>query len=152
MPILIENIVAHDGHLDLGGREIERLELQWFEATKPVLRKETSRGTEVAVRFLRQGQRLRQGDVLYLDDQKAIIVDILPCNAIQIRPATMLEMGIACYEIGNKHLPTFIQDDAILLPYEEPIFKWLESKGFKPEPVVAKLLNLINATVTPHAH
>jgi urease accessory protein len=64
----------------------------------------------------------------------------------------MLEMGIACYEIGNKHLPTFIQDDAILLPYEEPIFKWLESKGFKPEQVVAKLLNLINATVTPHAH
>jgi urease accessory protein len=152
VPVLIENIVAHDGHLDLGGLEIERLEIQWFEATKPVLRKETSGGTEVAVRFLRQGQRLRQGDVLYLDDEKAIVVDILPCNAIQIKPATMLEMGIACYEIGNKHLPTFIQDDAILLPYEEPIFKWLGSKGFKPEQVVAKLLNLINATVTPHAH
>lgn len=152
MPVLVEDIVAHDGHLELGRREIDRLQIQWFEAAKPVLRKKTIGGTEIAVRFLKQGQRLRQDDVLFLDEQKAIVVDVLPCDAIRIKPATMLEMGIACYEIGNKHLPTFIQDDSILLPYEEPIFKWLDGKGFRPEKVVAKLLNLINATVTPHAH
>ena len=152
MPLLVEDIVASDGQLDLGAREVDQLQIQWFEAAKPVLRKKTLSGTEIAVRFLKQGQRLRQDDILFLDEQRAIVVDVLPCDAIQIKPATMLEMGIACYEIGNKHLPTFIQGDAILLPYEEPIFKWLDGKGFRPEKVVAKLLNLINATVTPHAH
>ncbi len=150
--MLIENIVGHDGEIDLGGREIDRLEIQWFEATKPVLRKQTARGEDIAIRFVGQGQRLRQGDVLYVDEDRAIVVEIRPCDAIRIRPSTLLEMGLACYEIGNKHLPTFIQHDAVLLPYEEPIFKWLEGKGFKAERVVTKLLDPINSTVTPHSH
>lgn len=152
MSILVEQVVASEGGVELDGLEIDRLEIQWFEAGKPVLRKETAQGEDVSVRFFKHGQRLRQGDVLFRDDRKALVVDILPCEAIRIQPRTMLEMGIACYEIGNKHLPTFIQDDAILLPYEEPIFKWLEGKGFKPDRITAKLLDLINATVSPHAH
>lgn len=150
--MLIESIVAHGGEIDLGDREVDRLEIEWFEATKPVLRKQTARGEDVAVRFLEQGQRLRQGDVLFLDEHRAIVVEIRPCDAIRIKPATLLEMGLACYEIGNKHLPTFIHHDAVLLPYEEPIFKWLAGKGFKAERVVAKLLDPINSTVTPHSH
>ena len=150
--MLIENIVAHGGEIDLGGREIDRLEIEWFEANKPVLRKQTARGDDVAIRFVKQSQRLRQGDVLFLDGHKAIVVEIRPCDAIRIRPSTLLEMGLACYEIGNKHLPTFIQHDAVLLPYEEPIFKWLQGKGFKAERVVTQLLDPINSTVTPHSH
>jgi urease accessory protein len=107
---------------------------------------------EVAVRFLKEGQRLQQDDILLMDDERVVVVDIIPCEAIQVTPGTLYEMGSACYEIGNKHLPLFIQDDVILLPYEAPIFRWLSAKGFKTEKVQAKLLNLLNTTVQPHGH
>jgi urease accessory protein len=61
-------------------------------------------------------------------------------------------MGTVCYEIGNKHLPLFIQDDLVLMPYEDPTFKWLNAKGFDAQKVHTKLLNLLNSTVQPHAH
>lgn len=137
---------------DTGVRAIDPLPLEWFEASKRIQRRKTQNGIEVAIRFLKEGQRLNQDDILYADEKVLVAVDILPCDAIQVKPNTMLEMGTVCYEIGNKHLPLFIQDDLVLMPYEEPIFKWLTAKGFNPEKVHTRLLNMLNSTVQPHAH
>jgi urease accessory protein len=150
--MLIEEIVGQKKELDLGNRKIETLPIEWFELSKRIQRKKTDAGTDVAIRFLKQGQRLSQDDVVYMDSNTAIVVDVLPCDAIQVTPKSMFDMGVVCYEIGNKHLPIFIQDDLVLMPFEEPIFKWLQAKGFQTEKVNTKLTNLINSTVQPHGH
>ncbi|WP_312508367.1 urease accessory protein UreE [Chryseobacterium culicis] len=131
---------------------IDYLDLEWFETTKRIQRKKTRQGTDVAVRFLREGQRLREGDILFEDAEKIIAVNVLETEAIVMSPASLLEMGTVCYEIGNKHIPLFIQNDKVLLPFEMPMFRWLEASGFKPEKQFVKLLNLLKSNVEPHGH
>lgn len=137
---------------DIGTRAIDYLRLEWYETSKRIHRRKTENGEDIAIRFLKEGQRLNQDDILYMNDNSAVVVDIIPCDAIQVVPTTMLEMGTVCYEIGNKHLPMFIQNDLVLIPFEDPIFKWLNVKGFKAEKVHTKLMNLLNSTVQPHGH
>jgi urease accessory protein len=135
-----------------GLKPIDYLDLEWFEATKKIQRKKTRQGEDIAIKFLREGQRLREGDILFEDEQKIIVVTILETEAIVISPSSMLEMGTVCYEIGNKHIPLFIQQDKVLLPFEMPMYRWLEVSGFKPEKQSVKLLNLLKSNVEPHGH
>lgn len=150
--MIINEIVGNVQQIETGDRIVDLLHLEWFEATKRIQRKRTQSGTDIAIKFLKEGQRLRQGDILYADEEKVIVVEILPCEAIVIKPTTLYEMGSLCYEIGNKHLPIFIQDDEVLLPFEHPIFKWLLASNYNAEKVHTRLLNLLNSTVQPHGH
>lgn len=133
-------------------KNIDYLDLEWFETTKRIQRKKTRQGTDVAIKFLREGQRLREGDILFEDSEKIIAVNVLETDAIVMSPASLLEIGTVCYEIGNKHIPLFIQNDQVLLPFEMPMFRWLEASGFKPKKQSVKLLNLLKSNVEPHGH
>lgn len=134
------------------GRTIDYLDLEWFECTKRIQRKKTRSGEEIAIKFLREGQRLREGDVLFENEEKLIVVNVLETESIVMSPSSMLEMGTVCYEIGNKHIPLFIQEDKVLLPFEMPMYRWLEASGFAPERQHVKLLNLLKSNVEPHGH
>jgi urease accessory protein len=61
-------------------------------------------------------------------------------------------MAVACYEIGNKHLPLFYEGDAILIPYEAPLLKMLQSCGFTLATEQRKLLHPLKTSVAPHLH
>ncbi|MBC9932319.1 urease accessory protein UreE [Chitinophaga qingshengii] len=150
--MIIDKIIGNTNTLSLEGRTIDPLLLEWFETTKRIQRKHTQQGMEIAIRFLKEGQRLRIGDILYMDDNRAVVVDIIPSDAIVVTPRSLLEMGSVCYEIGNKHLPVFIQDDQVLMPFEEPIFRWLQAGGYDTVKAHTKLTNLLNANVQPHSH
>ncbi|MFP3590338.1 urease accessory protein UreE [Chryseobacterium sp. SIMBA_038] len=134
------------------GKSIDYLDLEWFESTKRIQRKKTRQGEDIAIKFLREGQRLREGDILFENEEKLIVINILETEAIVISPDSMLEMGTVCYEIGNKHIPLFIQENKVLLPFEMPMYRWLEVSGFKPEKQTVKLLNLLKSNVEPHGH
>lgn len=133
-------------------KNIDYLDLEWFETTKRIQRKKSRQGTEIAIKFLREGQRLRQGDILFENEENIIVVNILETEAIVISPATLLEMGTVCYEIGNKHMPLFIQDNKVMMPFEMPMFRWLEGCGYKPEKKIVRLLNILKSNVEPHNH
>lgn len=147
--MIIEDI---PGNIDIGNRQTDLLQLEWYETSRRIQRRNTAGGREIALRLLKQGQRLQQGDVLYMDETTAVVVDILPCEAIVVTPASMLEMGTVCYEIGNKHLPIFIQDNEVLIPWEEPLFRWLEAAGYKPVKAMRKLTIMLRSNVAPHNH
>lgn len=150
--MIINETAGSIKQFDTANRTIDFLEIEWYEATKRIQRKKTKSGQEIAIKFLKEGQRLKQDDVLYADDHKLIVVDIIPCDAIVVKPNSLLEMGSVCYEIGNKHLPMFIQNDEVLLPFEEPIFKWLSASGYNTEKIFTRLTNIVNSTVQPHGH
>ncbi|WKS95095.1 hypothetical protein [Riemerella columbina] len=87
-----------------------------------------------------------------MSSQSAIVVNILETEAIVLTPQSMLEMGTVCYEIENKHMPLFIQDNRVLMPFEHPMFRWLETSSYQPQKETLKLLNLLKSNVEPHAH
>ena len=150
--MIIKQIIGNTATLSLKGLTIDRLELEWFETSKRIQRKTTEGGMEIAIRFLKEGQRLLQNDIIYMDAEIAVVVDIKPCEAIVVNPQSLLEMGTICYEIGNKHLPIFIQENQVLIPYEEPLFRWLLASGYKPVKEIRQLLNMLQSNVAPHEH
>lgn len=150
--MIIQQIIGNTQTQSIEGLEIDLLEIEWFEATKRIQRRRTNAGMEIAIKFIQEGQRLHQDDILYQDVKKVVVVHIKPCEAIVMTPASLLEMGTICYEIGNKHLPLFIQNDQIMMPFEMPMFRWLEASGYSPEKQEIQLLHLLKSNVAPHGH
>lgn len=150
--MIIKEILGNKSNLDLTNLEIDFLELEWFETSKRIQSRTTDNGVQVSIKFLKEGQHLSQDDVLFKDDKKAIIINIIECEAIVVAPSSLLEMGTVCYEIGNKHAPMFIQDNQVLIPFEEPLFKWLSASGYHPTKENRQLKNMLRSTQASHGH
>ena len=134
------------------GRAIDRLPLEWYECNKRILHKKTGGGREVVMKFMKEAQVLQQDDVLYADENFAIVVEVLACEVVVIKPASMQEMAMISYEIGNKHLPLFYEQDILLIPFDAPTHRLLQASGFNTAVEKRKLLNQLRTTVLPHQH
>ena len=62
----------------------------------------------------------------------------------------MYETAAVCYEIGNKHLPLFYQDDELLVAYDAPLFRMLEKAGYQIKAEKRQLLHPLKTSVSPH--
>ena len=133
-------------------RVIDRILLQWFETSKRILHKTTISGKEVILKLLKEGQTLKQDDVIFANESFLIVIEILTCDSIVIAPKSTYEMACICYEIGNKHLPLFYEDKHLLIPYDAPVYRMLEAAGYTIKREDRKLLHQLKTTVTPHAH
>ena len=150
--MLIQDKIGHVTSLAAAGRIIDVLELEWYETNKRIMRKQTRGGREVALRFLKESPSLAEGDVLYADELSVIVVEILPCQAIVIRMGSPRDLAAVCYEIGNRHLPLFIEEGILLVPFEEPLYRWLAAGGYDVQKDVRKLLYPLRSTVSGHVH
>jgi urease accessory protein len=150
--MLIQEKIGRVGSFAIGGRMIDALRLEWYETGKRVMRKQTSGGRDVALRFLNESPALMEGDVLYADEDVVIVVEIIPCAVVVIRMGSLAAVASICYEIGNRHLPLFIEGDVLLAPLEEPLYRWLVGSGFDVGREERKLLYPLRSTVAGHEH
>ena len=150
--MIVKEKLGNINDIVINDEVIDHVLLDWYETNKRILHKHSQHGKEITFRFLKENQNLTDGDIIYRDDESIIVIDILPCEVIIIRPASMHEMASVCYEIGNKHLPLFFQDDELLVPYEAPLFRLLSTGGYAVKQGKRKLINPLRSTVTPHGH
>lgn len=143
----IGNINSHSA-----GKNIDWLELEWHEAGKRILHKKTRSGKDISMRFLKENPHFTQGDVIYVDAETLIAIHIRPCEAIVIEPKNTLEIVTACYEIGNRHLPLFFQDNALLVAYEAPLFNLLVYSGYAVRKENRALTTPVKTSVAAHLH
>ena len=137
---------------DLFANGVDIVWLQWYETNKRILHKETVSGKKISLRFLNENPAFETGDILFRDDSSTIVVDILPAQAIVIKPADMLQMASLCYEIGNKHLPLFYEAETLLVPYEATLHKYLLAAGYDISIEDRKLQKALSTTVSPHSN
>lgn len=137
---------------NVDNRMVDKLVIEWFEANKRIMHKVTEMGKQVTLKFMQENPDLKQGDILFVDEKSIVAVEIKPCGAIVIEPATILEAASICYEIGNKHLPLFHEGDELLIPYEAPLYRLLQAMGYTMKLEEKKLNNPIKTSVSPHAH
>lgn len=142
----IGNIVEHINT----SKTIDWLIFEWFETNKRILRKRTRSGIEVSLKFLQENPSLTQGDILFEDEQTIIAVEVVACDCLIVAPKNMFEMASVCYEIGNKHLPLFFENDEVLVPFEMPLYKLLTAQGYLVKQEKRKLLHPLKTTVAPH--
>ncbi|MBT9319561.1 urease accessory protein UreE [Actinobacillus pleuropneumoniae] len=158
-PILpvMEDILGNLAELKASGKitnqQIDTVELQWYESERNILRKTSKSGREVAFRLLKEGQRLKHDDVVFVSESLVIAIEILPSEVIVLSPKTLPEMARACYEIGNKHSPLFLDGDEVTLPYDKPMFEWLQAAGFEPKKAERRLGQALRAnSAQGHGH
>ena len=149
--MLIKEKTGNLASFDTYHRSIDVVLIEWYETSKRILHKRSKSGKEIVIKFMNEAQSLTEGDILWQDETSVIAVEIPPCEAIIIRPNSMYKMASLCYEIGNKHLPLFYDNDEITVPFEAPLFKLLSAAGYEPKKESRKLLNHLKTTVSPHA-
>lgn len=148
--MLIKEKLGSLKDMERGERRIEYVHLQWYETAKKIVHKKTDQGREVILKFFREGEGLQQDDVLYADNDLLICIDIIAVKAIVCKPASMWQMAWLCYEIGNKHLPLFYENEELAMPYEDPVFNMLVAAGFEPKIKERKLSGQMKTSVSPH--
>jgi urease accessory protein len=129
--IVVTQVLAKDQ--DLNARTIDFFEIEWYEASKSRMKKKTQGGVEVLI-DKSQRSALEDGDLLYLSDERAILLKIKPCDCVVLRPQSLQELGTICFEIGNKHVPIFITDEnEVCVAYDAPLYELMLSGGFEVE-------------------
>ncbi|WP_243403274.1 urease accessory protein UreE [Sphingobacterium haloxyli] len=125
--MIVSNGIAGNIRTDdaLKEKSTDRVELEWFDTEKRILRVRTVNGQEIGFRNL-SGAPLQDGDILFEDEQQRIVVSILPCLCLIFHPRDSMEMARVCFEIGNRHLPIYINETAeVILAYESPLHQLL---------------------------
>lgn len=150
--MIVKEKIGNVSNFPVGNKVIDYLLLDWFETGKRILHKKTTSGQEVVMKFMGENQQLTQGDILFADDSRLIVVAIKPCDALVIKPRSTFEVASLCYEIGNKHLPLFYQDNNLLVAYDAPLYRLLVSAGYELSREEATLLSPLKTTVSPHGN
>ena len=130
--LVVSEVIRNAKGEDLSSKEVDFFDIEWFESTRKLLRKVSHKGEEVGLRILKENLRLKHHDVLWEDGNKILLVNILPSDAVVVQPKTMREIATICFEIGNQDIPIFIENDEIIIPYEDPIFNLLKKGGYEP--------------------
>lgn len=118
--------------MDLSGYQLDYVNIEWYEAFKKIHKKVTDKGEEVGIRLddsvLTRG--LYEGDILYLDKERALVVHTPKCMVIRVKVDENHPHMAAkvCYEIGNRHAPLFYgeEENTFITPYNEPMYLMLE--------------------------
>lgn len=154
-------IIGKIKDIDTTGKKINKVSVEWSDASKKIQRLTTDSGDEIGIHMddsiLVRG--LYEGDVIYQDDDRIIVVETPPCEVINIyvdhdHPSLIAKV---CYEIGNRHAPLFYGNDiySFVTPYNEPMLVMLEKiHGVRCDKKMAKLdfEKRISTTVHHHTH
>lgn len=133
--MIIEKVIGNISNYDHAGKTIDKVWIDWFETDKKLMRKTSESGEELGIRL---ESPIGDGDVLFDDGEKVIVVDILPSEVVAISVESMKEMGRLCFELGNRHLTLSIENNLVTVPYDEPTFLYLLKLGFNAKKIDAK--------------
>jgi len=108
-------------------RKNESILVSRMESQRTRMRKISNKGTDIAL-TLPLGGRLRQGDVVLLQDDRIIVVEMQPENVLQVDinktnldkdqdhlPEVLIKIG---HTIGNLHRPVMVQGTRIYFPIQ----------------------------------
>ncbi len=150
--MLIQQKKGNIESIDICNRNIDYLMLDWHDCHKRIFRKKTVGGVEILFKSLNEDPNLTEGDILFENDQSIIVISINKVEAIVITPKSSFELASLCYEIGNKHLPLFYENDSVLVPFEMPLFRQLSAQGYAVIKEERKLLQQLKTSVQGHSH
>jgi len=131
---------------------LDWLPVEWFETNKRILHKQTSNGKPLTLQFLNSNPDLKEGDILWANDEDIIAVNIIPCEVLVLQPKNIIEAAGISYETGNRHLPLYYEGNELLIPYDVPLLRSLESMGYIVQIDSRKLNHSIKTSVLAHMY
>ncbi|HYI24054.1 MAG TPA: urease accessory protein UreE [Thermomicrobiales bacterium] len=118
------------------GTHLERVSLPGEQLVKRIQRVRTDHDREIGIRLPNGARDLRDGDILYLDDHNAIVVQVEPTDVLVIQARSILEMAVVAHSLGNRHLQAQFFDkdsdyeaDVMVVQYDHTVVQYLDSVG-----------------------
>ena len=115
--MIIESILGNIKEYAVGNRRLEKVVLDRDGLSKLHQKLKTQSGESFGL-SLPHGATLSPGDVIFADEDRVIVVELEPEDALVIRPEGQMQWARAAYNIGNMHQRAFIQEDCIITPYD----------------------------------
>lgn len=149
--MVIERILGRLEDFQTEGMTIDRVWLDHHTLAKPHQKLKTESGMELAV-SLPHGEHLYWEAVIYKDDTRLVVIDLVPEDVIEVRPEGTLEWGKAAFNIGNMHHPAYLSEETILIPYDGIIENMIQSMGIKCRRMELPLKGIRANHVHGHGH
>ena len=67
---------------------------------------------------LENGERIKDGDLLFNEDNKLIVVRTKSEDVLVIKPKSMNEMGEIAHKLGNRHLQAQFSNGEMIIQYD----------------------------------
>lgn len=144
--MIIEKIYEKLSHIN---KKVETISIDWFERDKKILRKVTSSGEEIDIKI---ESILNEGDIVYQDDERVIVIEIYLCDLICVEVKSMKDVGRLCFELGNRHLSLAIDNDIVQCPFDNPTFEYLKKLGFNVIKIHDKFTGYIECKAHVYAY
>ena len=113
--MIVEKILGNRSDYPVNGRTIDQVGLEWYELEKKLMRKKTESGEEIGIRI---SEHMKDGDILYNEDKKLIVVKANSEDVLIIKPSSITEMGVIAHALGNRHLQAQFEDDKMIIQYD----------------------------------
>jgi urease accessory protein len=136
--IIIDKVLGHLSELQVGNRKLDLVLLQHEQLEKPHQKVTSADGLTMGI-SLEEGNKLFGGAVLWLNDEKVVVVELANEDLLEVIPSGNMEWGKVAYNIGNLHQPAYLYEDCIRIPYEESLERMLLRLGVAYTRKTAKL-------------
>jgi urease accessory protein len=134
----------------LEGRILERIPIASDDLAKRVLRLRCAT-FDIGLR-LGLDAHVRDGDVVYADDERAVALCVAADEVLVCRPASVAQALAVAHAIGNRHWPMQLDGDALVIRDDRLARELLESLGAPFEPEIRTLAHSFRHANAPHSH
>lgn len=102
---------------DLDKYHVETIYLNSEDLLKRILRVTSDHNREYGI-SLEKNEELKDGDLLYNEDKKLIVVKVNCEDVLVIKPSSMEEMGTIAHALGNRHMQAQFEEDTMIVQYD----------------------------------
>ena len=116
--MIFNEVIGNINQIDnLSEYHVETIYLSSENMLKRILRVTSDHNREYGI-TLEKNEKLSDGDILYNQDNKLIVVKMNSEDVLVIKPSTITEMGIIAHALGNRHLQAQFVDDTMIIQYD----------------------------------
>lgn len=151
--MVIERVIANIKHIDIGSKHIDNVWVTHEDLLKPHQKLVSESGRILKI-SLDDGQKLKNGDILYENDESVAVLTLKAEKVFEIIPKNNMEWAKAAFNIGNMHQKLYIFEDKLCVPYDnvlERVIKALNVEWHITETTLNGLLANVNIG-SSHSH
>lgn len=105
--------------------QIENIHLTSDDVLKRVIIISSDQNVEYGIR-LEEDKKLMDGDILYKDDYKLVVIRLELSDVLIITAHTIGEMAKIAHNLGNRHMPAQFTETQMIVPYDYLVEEYLQ--------------------------
>ncbi|MGX4598649.1 hypothetical protein [Faecalimicrobium sp. JNUCC 81] len=130
---------------------MEMIYLNSEDLLKRILRVKSDHNREYGI-SLKKGKNLKDGDLLYNENNKLIVVKVNSEDVLIIKPSNITEMGIIAHNLGNRHLQAQFEDGKMIVQYDSLVEEKLKKDNLNYSREKIKLKKAFRHVEFGHTH